>query len=179
MQGDNAAASWMQYKQQVNVYLTASDLQAATDKRKVAILLHCMGPEYLKTFNTFVWDAVGDIDIFASVIGRWDAYFEPKKHLGTCRNKFLTRIQKTGESLKDYVTDLKHLGDYCEFGALKDALISDKIAAGVGDVRLKEKLLSKDRLTLTQTEEILVQDPGGRFLFSVGHPCYIWFEVIF
>ncbi len=117
--GDNAAASWRQYKQQIEVYILAADLTEASDERKVAILLHCMGPEHLKTFNTFTWENNGDESKFKKVLEKFESHFEPKKHLGTCRGKFHARFQRQGETLTDFITDLKSMAEHCEFADLK------------------------------------------------------------
>ena len=45
------------------------------------------------------------------------------------------------------VTDLRRRAKYCDFGALKDSLISEQIVVGTNDPKLRKRLLHKTDLT--------------------------------
>ena len=50
---------------------------------------------------------------------------------------------------------LKNLADTCEFGALKESLIRDRIVFGIQDSSVRERLLRDAKLTLeTATEKV-------------------------
>lgn len=59
------------------------------------------------------------------------------------RHKFNTRNQKEGESIQSYVADLRILASTCEYGALKDDLIRDKIVCGVASNTVRKQLLKE------------------------------------
>ena len=61
---------------------------------------------------------------------------------------FFSRNQDSGESIDHYVTVLKNLANTCEFGALKESLIRDRIVFGIQDSSVRERLLRDAKLTL-------------------------------
>lgn len=66
------------------------------------------------------------------------------------RAKFNKRCQKPGEPIEQFIQDLYRILDDCEYGALKDHLIRDRIVAGVLDDTLSDRFQSKADLTLAE-----------------------------
>ena len=56
------------------------------------------------------------------------------------RAKFNMRKQEPSEPVDAFITDLYCLSEHCEFGALREELIRDRIVVGLQDVKLSEKL---------------------------------------
>lgn len=68
---------------------------------------------------------------------------------------FLTpRNQQTGENIDAYVTDLKNKASLCEFDALKDSLIKDRIVCGVRSDEVRARLLRVPDLSLEKAIDI-------------------------
>lgn len=70
------------------------------------------------------------------------------------RARFNKRSQKPGESVETFIQDLYRLADNCNYGALRDDLIRDRIVVGVLDDSLSDRLQSKGTLTLTQAVQM-------------------------
>ena len=70
------------------------------------------------------------------------------------RHKFNTRNQKEGEPFQSFVVDLKILASTCEYDALRDDLIRDKIVCGVTSSFVRKQLLKERDLTLDRAIEI-------------------------
>lgn len=81
-------------------------------------------------------------------------YCKPLKNETYDRYKFFTRTQQDGEDFDHFITDIKTLADVCNFGALQESLIRDKIVSGITDLSLQERLLQQPQLTLVRAEEI-------------------------
>ena len=64
------------------------------------------------------------------------------------RYRFNNRNQDDGESIDTYASNLRSIPDTCNFGALKDEMIRDRIVCGVRDGSLRKKLLQVPELTL-------------------------------
>ena len=62
--------------------------------------------------------------------------------------KFNERKQMTGEHVDSFITSLHKLVEHCDYGALKDDMIRDKIVAGPVDEQLSEKLQLDPSITL-------------------------------
>ncbi len=56
------------------------------------------------------------------------------------RARFNRCNQEAGESIGAFITAVHALVEHCEFGALRDELISDRIVVGIQDARLSESL---------------------------------------
>ena len=61
-----------------------------------------------------------------------------------------TRKQKEGEPADVFITALHTLSEHCNYGALRNEMIRDRIVVGIRDVKLSEKLdlQLEDDLTL-------------------------------
>ena len=70
------------------------------------------------------------------------------------RLKFHTRIQKQGESIDSFTSDLRIKAKCCHFGELTDELICDRIVCGVTSDTLRKALLRDSELTLAKALSI-------------------------
>ena len=82
------------------------------------------------------------------IIEKFDQYHNPRKNITWERHKFNMRNQQPGESINQYVTDLKTKAQTCEFAQLKDSLICDRIMCGITCNRTRARLLKESMLTL-------------------------------
>lgn len=110
----NVAVEWKNWSKQFKIYLLASNLDLQSDKRKVALLLHNMGPQCLEIFNSFNEDI--DSVKYENLLKLFEQHFIPKVNLAMERHTFFTRRQKTEESIVQYATALENLSNTCGFG---------------------------------------------------------------
>lgn len=143
------ATEWRMWKEEFNIFLTASDKAEKSDEIKVALLLNCMGSRWIKVFLNLPFEDAEKRKDYKEVIKQLDTYFEPKKMKKTSITKFQARKQKEGEEVNTFITELKDLAEQCEFGDLSDEMIGIQISNGVRNEKLREKLWDDD-LTLTQ-----------------------------
>ena len=80
-------------------------------------------PEALKVYSIFSWPTADDKDKENKIMEKFDQYCNPRKNVTWERHKFNTHNQQPGESIDQYVTDLKTKAQICEFAELKDGLI--------------------------------------------------------
>lgn len=147
-----AAGTWPKFKQNLEIFLSASGIDA-DEKRKCNLLLHCMGPEGVDIYNTFELKKE-EVNKYSVLIDKFDNYFLPKINVTFERHKFFTRNKKPGENFDAYVTELKSLASTCEFGKLKDSLIKDRIVCGIESDKLRKKLLVETNLNLNKCIDI-------------------------
>lgn len=157
--GSQLYEGWKLSKFQFENYLVAANLGTETkDDRKVALLLHFLGPEVVPIYQSFGLDRV--TARLTDVISKFEGYFAPKKNLAIERHKFLSRRQLNNESLEAFLTDLKNLASSCELSSLADSLTKDVFILGLNEenVYIKERLLQEseekkidDIMALAQT----------------------------
>ena len=120
----NVAENWKKFKQRFDVYMTASGAGEKEDKQKACILLHVIGEEALQVYNTFQFGEGQEFEL-DTILEKFERYCTPKKNTTYERHKFFTRVQRSEETIDQYVTELRTMTKNCEFGDLSDSLIRD------------------------------------------------------
>ena len=116
------------------------------------------GPEALEIFNTLSFDNAGDDKKLDKLVEKFEAYCIPRKNVTWERHVFNTRNQQPGESIDQYVTDLQNKAKTCEFGALLESLIKDRLVCGVISDKTRSRLLKQTNLTLAGALDICRAD---------------------
>ena len=152
----NLSEEWRRWEQQFRVYYTAAELVKKEAKTRIAILLHCAGPEAQDIHSNFVFsEADGDrASDYNSVLKKFKEYCEPRKNEVFEQYKFWQRDQHNGETVDQWVNDLRILLGSCEYGDQKEKNLRDSIVLGVADTRVKERLLRESDLALTKALDI-------------------------
>ena len=145
---DNLSEHWKIFKEELDIYLTASEKSGKSDEIKTCILLSCVGKQGRQIYNNFTYAPTEVSKNFDTVLQKFDEYCNPRKNVTLFRFKFLTARQEEAQTFDDFVTKLKTLSHECELMGLRDSLIRDLIIIGTNDVRLQEKLLAQTDLTL-------------------------------
>lgn len=81
-------------------------------------------------------------------------YINPKPNLLTERYKFKERKQGSDETIHQFVTSLKKLSQFCEFGVNLDDSLRDQLVYGIKDINIKKRLLSETKLTFKRSVEL-------------------------
>ncbi|KAB0794830.1 hypothetical protein PPYR_11669 [Photinus pyralis] len=150
----NLSYEWKRWFTQFKIYLRATSLEREENGRKVALLLHHMGPEALEIFNSF--DVNIDSVTYDNLISKFEKHFTPKTNISIERHKFFTRRQLEGESLEEFVTALSNLSLTCDFTELRESLVKDIFTCGLnsGFAEVKQKIISEGAITLDKAVEL-------------------------
>jgi hypothetical protein len=127
----NLKENWKRWRQRFELYLKASGAVSKDEEIKVAILLHCVGEEALKVFNTFVFANDDDSKKLDPVIQAFENYCSPRKNALFDRFLFWKRVQKEGENVEQFVTDLKKMLKNCEYREPPDFMVRDCLVFGI------------------------------------------------
>ena len=68
--------------------------------------------------------------------------------------KFNSRIWQDGESVAVYVSELRVLAQYCNFGETLEVMLRDRIVCGINDQQTQKKLLAEKTLSFDRALEI-------------------------
>ncbi len=135
---------WPKWKRRFNQYLATTGLDRADDTRTVSMMLYCMGEDAEDVLtSTNITD--DEREVFATVIAKLDGFFQVTRNIIFERAKFNRIDQGEGESAEQYITCLYSLVENCDYGALKDDLLRDRIVVGIKDKTLSEKLTQHSR----------------------------------
>ncbi|KAG5866876.1 hypothetical protein JTB14_002982 [Gonioctena quinquepunctata] len=110
-------------KENIDFQNSNGDIQKGGDVQ-CAQLLTLIGEDGVRIYNMFSFTEE-EKDKLTMLIDKLDKHFNAKKNLTYQRHKFLTCQQREGESIEQYITELKNLAIGCELGNLQDGLIKD------------------------------------------------------
>ena len=136
-----------------------------TEAQKVAVFM-CMigkdGQEIKDTFEVETGEDGQEVITTTILFTKFEAHYKTKKNLAVERHRFLTRDQVPGESVDQYVTELRTLAFSCEWGDLKEDLICSRIVSGISSRIVRERLLRESDLHLSKAVEICRADKLSR-----------------
>lgn len=165
---DRTGDAWKAWKARFKVYLRARALDDASGKRQVNLLLHLLGDEGIKLYNTFEFRAARaaqgdnpavvaeDREDLEVVLQKFDNHYGHKKYRALKRQAFLNRKQNDGESIMDFVADIKDKVKDCDYGDAQESVLIDKIINGVQDTHVQMRLLDLEDSELTLEQVIRI-----------------------
>ena len=137
---------WIRWIGSFETYLLAAGLEDVSDVRKRALLLHCLGAEGQRVFGTFA-----NTTKYDEAVKLLKEHFAAPQSALLRRVVFWRRHQRAGESVSQYVADLRGLASFCKFKTLQDELIRDQLILHTNCDKIRDKLLlENDDLTLAQ-----------------------------
>ena len=144
----NIAENWRRWEQRFQLYMTASGALDKEETVKIAILLHTVSEEALEVYNTLTIIPDGDEETMEEVLQAFTDYCSPQKNVVFERHQFWSHAMSAGISVDRFITELRQKSKDCEFGRNEDDMIRDKLVFSINDIRLKERLLRDNALTL-------------------------------
>ncbi|XP_026672572.1 uncharacterized protein K02A2.6-like [Ceratina calcarata] len=124
----------------------ATAFDTKDEKRRIAVLLHLIGPE-APEFPIFTLTDE-EKKVYNNVMRAFEEFCSPRSNESVERYVFFTRMQQQGETFTSFITDLRKLSTTCNFGELRDSLIKDRIICGMNNTDLKMRLLREENLDL-------------------------------
>ena len=99
---------------------------------------------------------------YAVVKSKFDEHFVVRRKAILERAKFNRRSQEEGEMVDSFTTALFCLAEHCEYGALNDEMIRDRIVVGITDTALSLKLQMNSTLTLKKAIDMARQNETAK-----------------
>ena len=123
----SCAGEWEDYKRLFLIHLDAKGLYNADGQRKVGKLLEKMGPDHVRTYDTFQWnpavaavpaDPANGIEARAAVpaedkydldcvFAKFDTHFGVHKFRSIKRQEFLNTVRDPKQSIMNFTADLR------------------------------------------------------------------------
>ncbi|XP_075738919.1 uncharacterized protein LOC142784439 [Rhipicephalus microplus] len=141
---------WFRWHDMFKVYLLASGASEFSPLRRKALLLHSLGPEGQRIFNTLSISQAAEKteeegtratpDMYDSAVAALAKHFDATCNLVVECHRFHRRIQFPGESIQEYETALTELATMCSLMSQEESL-RDQFVAGLSSHRIRERLL--------------------------------------
>ena len=141
------------YLERVQMFLLANSIK---DDKKVPVLLSVIGGKTYALLSSLLAPQKPKDKTFAELSDVLQKHFEPKPVVIVQRFHFYRRNQAPGESVADYMAELRRLATHCKFegeGHLDEAL-RDRLVCGLSSEGVQNRLLTYADLTLAKAVEV-------------------------
>ena len=170
-QFDPAVEKWTQYVERLEQFFVANDIvgEGKLVKRR-ATFLSVVGPTTYNLLRSLIAPAKPTEKTFEQLVEVLATHYSPKPTEVMQRFRFNSRARKEGESIAEYVAELRRLAEHCNYGDSLNKMLRDRLVWGVKDTTIQKKLLGESELTLdraiqlaqsTETAEQNVREMGG------------------
>ena len=115
------------YLERVDLFFLSNDVAA---EKKVPIFLNCIGSTTYSLLRGLVApEKPADLSL-ADLTAKRKAHFEPKHIVSAERFQFHKRGQNHGESVAEYLAELRRLAARCAFGNYLEEALRDRLVCG-------------------------------------------------
>ena len=168
---------WPAYCERLEQYFVANDVEDAGKQR--AILLSVCGSTTYQLIRNLVAPAKPTERTFGELVKLVNEHLTPPPSVTMQRFKFHSRSQKEGETLSQFVAELRRLSEHCNFEASLDDMLRDRLVCGIRDVRVQRRLLAEPDLGFKKAFELaqaaeaadsdakVLQKPGSTTVHAV------------
>ena len=148
------------YLERLQEYFTAYDIKDDKDNaaKRRAILLTSIGSNCFRVLKDLAFPDAPNTKTFDHLATLLREHFKPTRLKIAERYRFHSAVQQKGQSIADFVRELKKLAGTCEFTneQLNDNL-RDRFICGLRSQHVKQKLLSKNFTFQEAVNEAIAQ----------------------
>lgn len=151
----NLRRNWLQFKQKLELFLTAtSSEKPRSEAVKAAILLSAAGDDALDVYNNFAFSEGENKEDYQTLVKKFEEYCVQQGNEVYERHVFRLRVQEEAEPFERFLRDIKKQAKLCNFGDLEQSMIRDQVVFGIGDKKLRQRMLSEKDLTLQKADQM-------------------------
>lgn len=135
------------FKLQWDNYIIASGIASQTEEVKISILLSTVGEDCLRMIQNFPL-STEDKATSSTLLAAIGRNMTPTVNIRYERAVFNMAHQEESETYDAYINRLRGLIKNCQYGAIEDDLLLDKIICSIKSVSLREQLWAVANITL-------------------------------
>ena len=139
------------YFERLELFLTVNNVE---DEKKVAHLLSGLGARAYAVVKNLVAPQMPKECTMDRIKELLINHFKPKPPVIAERFAFHKRDQRPGETVNEFVIELRRLARTCNFGAFLDEALRDRLVCGLAHGGTQRKLLAEKDLTLKKAVEM-------------------------
>jgi len=149
---DPAVEEWSRYAKRFKQFLLVNDV---TDpKKQTAFLITVIGPSTYRLLESLVSPADPESKKMEELMETLQKHFQPKPMEIAERFKFYQRGQAEGESVAEYVAQLRQLASRCNFEEFLEKALRDRLVCGLRNAAMQRRLLTEPDLMLNRAVEL-------------------------
>ena len=139
------------YIERATLFFAANDVP---EEKQVPVLLSAIGVKTYSLLRNLVAPARPQDKTFEQLVEALKRHFEPQPAVIAERFHFHRRNQHAGESIAEYMAELRRLSTHCQFDATLDQALRDRLVCGLRSEGIQKRLLTETDLTLKRAVEL-------------------------
>ncbi|XP_053372930.1 uncharacterized protein K02A2.6-like [Mercenaria mercenaria] len=143
--------SFLNYEERLVQFFEANEVP---DEKLVPVFLSVIGSTAYGVLKNLVAPALPKDKSYADLVKLLKNHYNPKPLTISERFKFNKRNQKEGETVSEYVVELKRLSTHCDFGTFLNDALRDRFVCGLRSETIQKKLLAEEELSFDQAIKI-------------------------
>ena len=152
---------WPKWIRRFERFRSALTLDEKADAVQVNTIIYAMGDEADDIVAGFGLTNE-ERNAYAVVKSKFDEHFVVRGNAIFERAMFNRRSQEEAEMVDTFINALFCLAEHCEYGALNDEMIRDRIVVGITDAALSLKLQMNSTLTLKKAIDMARQNEAAK-----------------
>lgn len=149
---DRNLEEWPAYCERVILYLDANKIEEDVQRR--AVFLSACGSATYQLIRSLVSPSRPTEKSLDELFALVKEHLTPTTSTIIQCYIFNGRSQKEGESVAEFVAELRHIAQLCNFGPALEDMLRDRLVCGLRDDRVQRRLLAEPRLTLAKAFEV-------------------------
>ena len=145
------AESFSVYVERVNLFFTANEVP---EEKRVPVFLTIVGKSTYALLRNLLQPSLPKDKTFEDITKILKKHYQPAQSVIAERFQFHKRTQKEGESVAEYVAELKWLSMHFQFEAYLNDALRDCLVCGLQKESTQKRLLLEDQLTFTKAVEM-------------------------
>ena len=135
---------WVDYIERLEQFFLVNEVK---EEKQVPALLSLIGGKTYALLKSLVAPDKPSSKSFADLSTILKNHYSPKTIVIAERFKFYKRDQKEGETVQQYIAELKKLSESCKFAQFLTEALRDRLVCGLSNIMIQQKLLSEETLT--------------------------------
>ena len=140
------------YLERMELFFVANNIKEA--EKQVTVFLSVVGANTYTLLRGLVAPEKPKDKSFAQLTEVLKKHYEPTRIVIAERFYFHRRGQQVGESIAQYVAELRRLAIHCEFDAYLEDALRDRFVCGIRSESIQRSLLTEKNLSLARAVEL-------------------------
>ena len=144
---------WTEYSERFDNFLIANKVTENDLKR--ATFLASIGASAYKLLRSLCQNKPNE-KTYVELKKLMQDHLKPKPNEIAERFRFFKRDRKTGESVNQYIAELRKASEHCGFADKLDEYLRDRFVCGLNCEKIQQRLLSEENLDLAKALKIAI-----------------------
>ncbi|XP_045779574.1 uncharacterized protein K02A2.6-like [Maniola jurtina] len=148
---DLSSKQWPAYIRRVKQYILLNEVK---DELQVPLLITIVGEATYTLMCDLCSPAHPESKGFDELVKLVSEHLEPKRSEIAERHVFRLRRQRPGESLTEYLHNLKHLATTCNFGTMLEENLRDQFVSGLANELMRSRIFAEKDIKYKEAVEL-------------------------